>query len=76
MLTAKVPTPTETPTPRPTRTATPELTNCDWQSYLDFCIPYLPPDLDCPDFRRTGFQVHQLDPHRFDVDHDWVGCES
>lgn len=53
--------------------------NCH-PSYPDFCIPPPPPDLDCPDVGRSDFTVrHDVpdpDPHRFDADHDGVGCES
>jgi micrococcal nuclease len=47
---------------------------CD-SSYPDFCIPPPPPDLDCRDVPRRGFRVVGDDPHRFDGDHDGVGCE-
>jgi len=48
---------------------------CD-PSYPDFCIPPPPPDLDCKDIARKGFKVLPPDPHRFDGDHDGIGCES
>jgi hypothetical protein len=39
------------------------------------CIPPPPPDLDCGDIRAKGFRVVGADPHRFDGDHDGIGCE-
>lgn len=45
-------------------------------SYPTVCIPYPPPDLDCPDIPYRNFQVLPPDPHRFDRDKDGVGCES
>jgi micrococcal nuclease len=42
----------------------------------DFSIPAPPPDLDCPDIGRHNFTVLAPDPHRFDADHDGIGCES
>jgi hypothetical protein len=47
---------------------------CD-AAYPDFCIPPPPPDLDCSDVGTGGFTVLPPDPHRFDADHDGVGCE-
>jgi hypothetical protein len=36
-------------------------------------------DLDCPDVGRSNFtvrwDVQDPDPHRFDADHDGIGCE-
>ncbi|GKS67547.1 hypothetical protein YTPLAS73_10940 [Nitrosarchaeum sp.] len=49
--------------------------NCD-HSYPDFCIPPLPPDLDCKDISQKRFTVLPPDPHRFDGDKDGIGCES
>jgi micrococcal nuclease len=49
-------------------------TNCD-PSYPDVCIPPPPPDLDCGDIPYRRFRVIGSDPHRFDGDHDGVGCE-
>lgn len=49
--------------------------NCD-PSYPTVCIPPAPPDLDCPDIPYRQFQVVPPDPHRFDGNHDGVGCES
>jgi hypothetical protein len=48
---------------------------CD-PAYPDFCIPPPPPDLDCPDIGRVNFTVLPPDPHRFDADHDGIGCEQ
>ena len=47
---------------------------CD-PSYVGACIPSPPPDLDCGDIRAKGFRVVGADPHRFDGDHDGLGCE-
>ncbi|HLF79736.1 MAG TPA: MBL fold metallo-hydrolase [Dehalococcoidia bacterium] len=49
--------------------------NCD-PSYPDVCIPPAPPDLDCKDVPFKRFRVLPPDPHRFDADHDGIGCES
>jgi hypothetical protein len=83
-------TPTLTPTPTLTKTITqtrlpyiPPVVpvnpgssgNCD-PSYPTVCIPPPPPDLDCKDIPYRRFQVIPPDPHRFDGDHDGVGCES
>ena len=50
------------------------------RSYPDECIPPPPPDLDCADIPYRSFRVlwnvPNPDPHRFDGDHDGVGCES
>jgi micrococcal nuclease len=40
------------------------------------CIPPSPPDLDCADVSFRRFRVLAPDPHRFDLNHDGVGCES
>lgn len=48
---------------------------CD-PSYPDVCIPPAPPDLDCGDVAPRRFRVLPPDPHRFDGDHDGVGCEG
>jgi hypothetical protein len=49
-------------------------------SYPTVCIPPPPPDLDCGDIPYRGFRVRwdvpDPDPHRFDGDHDGVGCET
>ncbi len=49
-------------------------TECD-PAYPDVCIPPPPPDLDCPDIPYRRFRVLPPDPHRFDGDHDGIGCE-
>lgn len=48
---------------------------CD-PSYPGVCIPPAPPDLDCGDISYRRFEVRPPDPHRFDGDHDGIGCES
>jgi micrococcal nuclease len=48
---------------------------CD-PSYPTVCIPPPPPDLDCADVPHRAFKVLAPDPHRFDGDHDGLGCES
>jgi hypothetical protein len=49
-------------------------------SYPDVCIPPPPPDLDCSDISYRNFRVlwnvADPDPHRFDGDHDGLGCET
>jgi micrococcal nuclease len=40
------------------------------------CIPPPPPDLDCGDIAYTNFTVLSPEPHRFDGDHDGVGCQT
>lgn len=47
---------------------------CD-PAYPDVCIPPPPPDLDCADVPYRRFRVLAPDPHRFDADHDGLGCE-
>ncbi len=76
------PTATNTPTPSPTNTPVPTNTpipsstpNCH-ASYPTVCIPPPPPDLDCTEVPYDDFVVLPPDPHRFDGDHDGVGCES
>ncbi len=49
--------------------------NCD-PSYPDVCIPSPPPDLDCGEISFRRFRVIGADPHRFDGDHDGIGCEK
>jgi hypothetical protein len=60
--------------PAPTHPAAPR--RCD-PSYPDVCIPPYSQvgDLDCPDVPYTNFRVIGSDPHRFDRDHDGIGCE-
>jgi len=48
--------------------------NCD-PCYPGVCIPPYPPDLDCGDIPYKNFTV-TCDPHRFDGDHDGIGCEN
>jgi micrococcal nuclease len=66
-----------TATTTATTTTTPS--NCA-PSYPDVCIPPPPPDLDCKDVPYTNFRVIYTvpspDPHRFDGDHDGIGCEK
>lgn len=45
-------------------------------SYPGVCIPPPPPDLDCSEIDERSFEVRGADPHRFDSDHDGIGCES
>jgi micrococcal nuclease len=49
-------------------------------SYPGVCIAPPPPDLDCKDVPYHRFAVRwdvpDPDPHRFDGDHDGIGCES
>ncbi len=61
------------PTPKPTKK--PSRAGCD-PSYPTVCIPPAPPDLDCGDIDYRRFEVRPPDPHRFDGDHDGIGCES
>jgi hypothetical protein len=56
-------------------TTLPPPNNCH-PSYPTVCIPPPPPDLDCPDIPFRRFAVVGSDPHRFDADHDGVGCET
>ncbi len=48
--------------------------NCD-SAYPDVCIPSPPPDLNCAGIGFQNFRVLAPDPHRFDRDHDGIGCE-
>jgi len=48
--------------------------DCD-PSYPTVCIPPSPPDLDCADVPYRRFEVLPPDPHRFDGDHNGLGCE-
>ena len=50
-------------------------TDCD-PAYPTVCIPSPPPDLDCKDIAFRRFTVLPPDPHRFDGNHDGVGCEQ
>ena len=70
------PPPTPTPTPAPTPIPQPACS----PSYPDFCIPFPPPDLNCPDFSATNFtvvyNVADPDPHDLDGNKNGVACES
>jgi hypothetical protein len=48
---------------------------CD-PAYPTVCIPPPPPDLDCAEIAYRRFTVLAPDPHRFDGDHNGIGCES
>jgi hypothetical protein len=76
--TTTAPTTTAPPPPPPT-TTTPPTANCA-PSYPTVCIPPPPPDLDCNQIPYRNFTVRydvpDPDPHRFDGDHDGIGCES
>ena len=61
--------------PPPVSPGTRAATRCD-RAYPTVCIPPPPPDLDCGDITFRRFTVLPPDPHRFDGDHDGVGCES
>lgn len=67
-----------TPVPRPTSVRVSPgsggSSSCH-PSYPTVCIPYPPPDLDCPDISARFFTVIGSDPHRFDGDKDGIGCE-
>ncbi len=77
----------QAPAPEPTRAIeppaapaapaapAPAANNCD-PSYPTLCIPPGAPDLDCPDIPDRRFPVVGADPHRFDGDHDGIGCEK
>lgn len=65
-----------TGTDPPTVAAAGPRAGCD-PSYPTVCIPSPPPDLDCADvLPLRAFAVVGADPHRFDADHDGVGCEG
>jgi uncharacterized protein DUF1524 len=65
------------PTPDPGATPSPVAggAGCD-PAYPSVCIPPPPPDLDCGDIPYRNFKVLSPDPHRFDGDHDGIGCET
>jgi hypothetical protein len=69
------PAPTAVPTPASQPAVRQPQTNCD-PSYPTLCIPAGSSDLDCGDIGARRFPVVGSDPHRFDGDHDGVGCES
>ena len=62
------------PTAAPVPAVAPAASNCD-PSYPTLCIPIGAADIDCPDIAARRFPVLPPDPHRFDADHDGVGCE-
>ena len=61
-------------TATPVQAVAPAASNCD-PSYPTLCIPIGAPDIDCPDIAARRFPVLPPDPHRFDADHDGIGCE-
>jgi endonuclease YncB( thermonuclease family) len=69
------------PTPSPTPASSSDAIGisagqgCD-KSYPTLCIPIGSPDLDCGDITARRFPVLPPDQHRFDGDHDGIGCES
>jgi len=70
------PPPSSTPQPQPTAQPQPtQPSNCS-PAYPTVCIPPPPPDLDCGDIPYRRFQVLAPDPHRFDGDHNGIGCEN
>ena len=71
---APAPAPAPAPVPAPPLAAVPA-SDCD-PSYPTLCIPVGAPDLDCGDIPDRRFPVQPPDPHRFDGNHDGVGCES
>ncbi len=60
---------------QPAATAIAPAADCD-PSYPTICIPPGIDDLDCPDIPHRRFEVRPPDPHRFDGDHDGIGCEK
>ncbi len=65
----------EPPASAPAATSAAGDGSCD-PAYPEVCIAPPPPDLDCGDVPFRRFRVLALDPHRFDRDHDGIGCES
>lgn len=65
----------EPPASAPAATSASGGGSCD-PAYPDVCIAPPPPDLDCGDVPFRRFRVLAPDPHRFDGDHDGIGCES
>lgn len=59
--------PTSTPTPTPRGDCSP--------CYPTICIPGTGPHLDCGQISHRRFPMVGCDLHRFDGDHDGVGCE-
>ncbi len=70
-----VPAPSPGPTSVPTPFASSGSGACD-PAYPTVCIPPPPPDLDCGEITFRNFVVLAPDPHRFDGNHDGVGCET
>ena len=68
-------TPDTSPSPSPNASPVASPRGCD-PAYPSVCIPPPPPDLDCGDIPDRRFAVLPPDPHRFDGNHDGVGCES
>lgn len=64
---------TPTAASKPAATQPPATSRCD-PSYPTVCIPPPPPDLDCSDVPYRNFAVRPPDPHRFDLNHDGIGC--
>jgi micrococcal nuclease len=64
------------PTAEPGSTTAPAgRAGCD-PAYPGVCIPPPPPDLDCGQITERRFKVLPPDPHRFDGDHNGIGCET
>jgi endonuclease/exonuclease/phosphatase (EEP) superfamily protein YafD len=72
---APAPTKEAPPIPVPPPIVEQPQTNCD-PSYPTLCIQIGIGDLDCGDITARRFPVVGSDSHRFDGDHDGVGCES
>jgi hypothetical protein len=66
---------TSAPPPPPPSPSPSPRAGCDL-AYPTVCIPPPPPDLDCKDVPYKNFKVLPPDPHKFDSDHDGIGCES
>jgi hypothetical protein len=64
------------PTPAPTSGGGPPSGGACDPAYPTVCIAPPPPDLDCADVPYRNFRVLPPDPHRFDGDHDGIGCET
>ncbi len=79
MIFGAIPTPTNTPTATatsgPAATPTRNPAQCAAE-YPTVCIPPPPPDLNCGDIVFRNFTVLPPDRHKFDTDHDGVGCEG
>ena len=68
--------PSATPTAPPLAQPTPPTSGACDPAYPSVCIRPAPPDLDCGQIPYRRFTVLPPDPHRFDGDHDGIGCES